>query len=45
MHIDIEKINIFEKRDKVNTTQRRKIYEFIEDAYFKESDISPDNFI
>ena len=39
MKIDIENINIFEKRNKVNTTQWRKIYEVIEEDYFKESDI------
>ena len=40
MNLDIEKINIFEKRNKVNTTEWRTIYEVIEEAYFEESDIS-----
>ena len=39
MNIDIENINTFEKRNKVNKTQWRKIYEVIEEAYFEESDI------
>ena len=39
MKIDIENINTFEKRNKVYTTQWRTIYEFIEEHYFKESDI------
>ena len=39
MNIDIENINTFEKRNKVYTTQWRKIYEVIEEDYFKESDI------
>ena len=40
MNIDIENINTFEIINKVNTTQWRKIYEVIEEAYFEESDIS-----
>ena len=39
MKMDIENINTFEKRNKVYTTQWRKIYEVIEEDYFKESDI------
>ena len=39
MNIDIEKINTFGKRNKVNTTQWTTIYKVIEEAYFKESDI------
>ena len=35
MNIDIDKINTFEKRNKVNTNQWRPIYEVIEEAYFK----------
>ena len=34
-NIDIENINTFEKRSKVYTTQWRKIYEVIEEDYFK----------
>ena len=45
MNIDIEKINTFEKRSKVNKNQWRKIYEFIEEDYLEESDISPYGFI
>ena len=37
--IDIENINTFEKRNKVNTTQWRKIYEVIEPEFFYKSDI------
>ena len=45
MNIDIENNNTFEKRNKVYTTQWRKIYEVIEEDYFKESDIFPDDYI
>ena len=34
-NIDIEKINIFEKRNKVNTTPWKTIYEVIEEDYLK----------
>ena len=40
MNIDIEKINTFEKRSKVNTTQWRKIYKVTEEAYFEEYNFS-----
>ena len=40
MNIDIENINPFESRNKVYTTQWRKIYEVIEPEFFKETDIS-----
>ena len=40
MNIDIEKINTFEKRYKVNTKEWTKIYEFIEKSYFEEYDFS-----
>ena len=40
MNIDIENINTFEKRNKVNTTQWRTIYEVIEEPYFEKSDFS-----
>ena len=43
MNIDIESINTFEKRKKVYTTQRRTIYEVIEQDYFNKSDIFPDD--
>ena len=39
MNIDIKNINTSEKRNKVNTTEWKTIYEFIEKDYFKESDI------
>ena len=39
MNIDIENINTFKHRNKVYTTQWRKIYEVIEQDYFNESDI------
>ena len=35
MKIDIENINTFEKRNEVSTTQWRKIYEVVEEDYFK----------
>ena len=35
MKIDIENINTFQNRNKVYTTQWRKIYEVIEEDYFK----------
>ena len=35
MNIDIEKINTFKKRNKLNKTQWRKVYEVIEEDYFK----------
>ena len=38
MDIDIDKINSYEKRKKVNTIKWRPIYEVIEEAYFKESE-------
>ena len=41
----LNKINTFEKRNKVDTTQWRKIYEVIEEDYFIESDMFPDDFI
>ena len=45
MKIDIDTINTFENRNKVYTTQWRKIYKVIEPDYFKEFDIFPDDFI
>ena len=43
MKIDIENINFFEKRHKVNTTQLGTIHEVIEEGYFKEYDIFLDD--
>ena len=43
MNIDIENINTFENRNKVYTNQWRTIYEVIEEYYFTESDIFPDD--
>ena len=45
MNIFIENINTFEKRNKVNEKQWRTIYEVIEEDYFEESGIFPDDFI
>ena len=45
MNIDIENINTVEKRNKLYTTQWRKIYEFIEPEFLEKSDIFPDNFL
>ena len=42
---DIENIDTFETRTKVNITQWRPIYEVIDEAYIKESNIFPDDFI
>ena len=39
MNIYIEKINTFEKRNKVYITQWRTLYEVTEGAYLEESDI------
>ena len=40
---DIESIDTYETRTKVNTTKWRKIYEVIKEDCFTESDISPDD--
>ena len=45
MIIYIENINTFENRNKVYTTQWRKIYEVIEPDFFEKSDIFPDDFL
>ena len=39
MAIDIDKIDKYEIRNKVNTIKGRPIYEVIEEDYFKESEI------
>ena len=43
MNIDIENINIFERRNKVYTTQCRRIYEFLESGFFLKSESFPDD--
>ena len=45
MSIDIEKIDTFETRTKVNTIKWRPIYEVIYEAYFIGSKIFSDDFI
>ena len=45
MRQDIENIDTYETRTKVNTTKWRPIYEVIDKAYIKESNIFPDDFI
>ena len=45
MSQDIETIDSYENRTKVNITKLRPIYEVIDEAYTKESNIFPDNFI
>ena len=45
MNIDIENINTFEKKNKLYTTQWRKIYEVIEPEFLKKSDIFQDEFL
>ena len=45
MRKDIENIDTYETIKKVNTTKWRTIYEVIDEAYIKESNILPDDFI
>ena len=45
MSIDIENVDAFETRTKVNTTKWRTIYEVIDQAYFIGSKIFSDDFI
>ena len=45
MSQDIETIDSYENRGKVNITQWRPIYQVIYEAYIKESNIFPDDFI
>ena len=43
MSQDINNIDTYETRTKVNTTKWKPIYEVIDEAYIKESKIFPDN--
>ena len=45
MSQDIKTIDTYENIKKVNITQWRPIYEVIDEAYIKESNILPDDFI
>ena len=45
MSKDINKIDTYETRTKVNTTKWRPIYEVIDEAYIKYSKIPPGDFI
>ena len=45
MSQDIKTIDSYENRRRVNITQWRPIYEVIDEAYTKESNIFPDDFI
>ena len=45
MDIDINKINTFEKRNKVNRIKWRPIYEVIDEAYFIDSKFFSDDFM
>ena len=45
MSKDINNIDTYETRTKVNTTKWRPIYEVIDEAYIKGSKIFPDDFI
>ena len=45
MSQDIETIDTYETRTKVNITRWIPIYEVIDEAYIKESNIFPDGFI
>ena len=42
---DINRIDTYETRTKVNTTKWRPIYEVIDKAYIEESKMSPEDFI
>ena len=42
---DIENIDTYETRRKVNITQCRQIYEVIDEAYIIDYNIFPDDFI
>ena len=45
MDINIDKINTYETRNKSNTIKWRPIYKVIEEAYFKESENFPNDFM
>ena len=45
MDVDIDKINKFENRNKVNTIKWRPIYEVIDEAYFIGSKTFSDDFM
>ena len=45
MSQDIKNIDTYKTRTKVNITQWRAIYEVIDEAYIKEYNIFPDDFI
>ena len=45
MSQDIKTIDTYETRTKCNITQWGPIYEVVDEAYIKESNISPDDFI
>ena len=45
MYIDIDKINTFEKRNKVYTIKWRPIYEVIYETYFIDFNIFSDAFM
>ena len=45
MRKDIENIDTYENRKKVNTTRLIPIYEVIDEAYIEESNIFPEDFI
>ena len=45
MSQDINNIDTYETRTKVNTTGWRPIYEVIDETYIKESKLFPENFI
>ena len=45
MYIDIDKINTFEKKKKVNTLKWRPFYEVIDESHSIDSKIYSDDFI
>ena len=45
MDIDIDKINKFEKRNKLNTIKRMTMYEVIDEAYFIDYKMLSDAFL
>ena len=42
---DSNNIDTYETRTKINTTKWRPVYEFIDEAYIKYSNIFPEDFI
>ena len=45
MSQDINNVDTYETRTKVNTTKWRPIFEVVDEAYIEESNIFPEDFI